>query len=408
MNTTIVASRRSSILNSLSDFWLLGGLSILMCAVMHFVNYFRDGNETFELRFMQVGALFSVLSILCNHPHFLISYRFGYGRGFRFIREHWFALVAVPIALIVSYGVAFSYYNSVIPESAWMTFINTTLAQIGIGFSFGQSGKIGEEIVGLTIWLMYLTVGWHYCKQVYGCMMVYAYYDGYKLKSWQKEVFKWSAISIAFYQFMYMTTLMGDNPQFQGFHMSPVSLPGWMNAAAIALLILTAVAAITIIFQVHKNTKAWPSIHFLTPWIAFYVWWIPIGRVPEYYLLMVPFFHSLQYLPFAFRLESGKIRSSKWFNLEVSIKIIALLSVGFLSFEFIPTLLDKTLETSTYQSSWFFLTAIPVFINIHHFFIDSVIWKFKDEGMESLLVDKVTILTPISIVPEDRVALHTH
>ena len=101
---------------------------------------------------------------------------------------------------------------------------------------------------------------------------------------------------------------------------------------------------------------------------------------------MVPFFHSLQYLPFAFRLENQKVEKNRWYNLQISTRILTLLFAGILAFELIPSVLDKKLETDIYQSAWFFSTAFAVFINIHHFFIDSVVWRLKDEEVKKGLL----------------------
>ena len=35
--------------------------------------------------------------------------------------------------------------------------------------------------------VMIFTIGWHYTKQVFGCMMVYAHYDGYPLSRVQRS-----------------------------------------------------------------------------------------------------------------------------------------------------------------------------------------------------------------------------
>jgi hypothetical protein len=63
-----------------------------------------------------------------------------------------------------------------------------------------------------------------------------------------------------------------------------------------------------------------------------------------------------------------------------------LLLVGFSAFELVPSLLDRAFQTEWYLKTWFFMIAFAVFINVHHFFIDSVVWKFnQDEVRNSLL-----------------------
>ncbi len=373
---------------------MLGGLSILLCVVMHLANFFRYDMPVLDSRFLQMGVVVSTLSLFCNHPHFMISYRFGYGRGLKFILQNWFSLILVPIALVTAYTLSYFFFNTDVSDSIFLAKVNNISRSIGLSFNFGQTGKLGEDLVGVSIWLMYLTVGWHYCKQVYGCMMVYAFYDGYKLENWQKGIFKWSAISVAIYQFVYVTNLMdgysanssGMDPRFQGFHLSSLGLPAWMAVVSTFLVVSLLLMGLAVIGQIYWQTKKLPSVNFLVPWIAFYVWWVPVGDLPEYYLLLVPFFHSLQYLPFALRLENEKIVKNKFLNLQASVRILILLLVGFLSFELIPSILDKSLGTDVNQTAWFFATVIAVFINIHHFFIDSVVWKFKNKTVNAHLL----------------------
>ena len=43
---------------------------------------------------------------------------------------------------------------------------------------------------------MIFTVGWHYTKQVFGCMMVYPYFDKYKFTPRQRTITKYALLSI--------------------------------------------------------------------------------------------------------------------------------------------------------------------------------------------------------------------
>jgi len=393
-----LTQKRTSIWSPLSDFWTLGGLSIVLCLILHSANFFREDLPVLQMRFMQAMAVFSVLSIVCNHPHFLISYRFGYGRGINFIFKNWFALILVPLSLIVLYAIAYFKYDTNISESLYIEKLNSLLVYTGLSFRLGETYKLGSEIMGLSIWFMYFTVGWHYCKQVYGCMMVYAFYDGYNLTSWQRLLLKSSVFSVAIYQFVYMAHAMEQysvggaiqDQRFQGFYMTSIGLPDWMLVWSTVAMIILTIGGVAALVLKYRSSKQLPSLNFLVPWIAFYVWWVPISNLPEYYLLMVPFFHSLQYLPFALRVENTKIKRNRWYSAQVSLRIMALLAVGLFAFELIPSVLDKKLETDVYQSAWFFATAFAVFLNIHHFFIDSVVWKLKDKEVGSSLLYEVS------------------
>lgn len=363
--------RRSYVYSQFVDFWLLGGLSIFVCLFMHMANHFKSDVEIINLRFVQMGALFSVLSLFFNYPHFMMSYRFGYSRGYKFIRHYWFSLLVLPLTLLSIFLLAYFFYNS--------DLLGT---------------RYGESALNYTILLMYLTVGWHYSKQIYGCMMVYAFYDEYPLGKWQKLIIRWSTLSVGIYQFAYVANTFARKPKeqySQGFNIQsqfsmPFLLPPWLESLAILLMILLGGLTLISFGLIYKRHKRFPSINFLVPWMSFYIWWIPFGDLPEYYILMVPFFHSIQYLLFAYRIEHQELAENFKNNSKFFIRVLLVLAAGFLFFEFIPDILDKNLETNVYQTRWFFVTVFATFLNVHHFFIDSVIWKFKDKEIKSKLL----------------------
>ena len=69
------------------------------------------------------------------------------------------------------------------------------------------------------------------------------------------------------------------------------------------------------------------------------------------------------------------------------LKMLALMLAGFLAFEYVPKILDTAFYTSLKLRVVFFMVAIPVFINIHHFFIDSAVWRLSDEHVRKKLFD---------------------
>lgn len=386
--------KRTSVWDPLTDFWTLGGLSLLFLVVVQIASFFRSEQPVFQMRFFQLIPLFSMLAIICNHPHFLISYRLGYGRGFKFILENWLALIVVPLILTVAYAAAYFFYDADLSDSSVIALFNQASEAVGLGFRIGLSNPLGLEIMGLSIWLMYLTVGWHYSKQVYGCMMVQAFYQDYALNHRQKLILKWSVISVGVFQFVSLTRAMDAASQngriqdlrFQNFSFSLLGLPTWLLSLSTWLMAALGLAAVLMMVRHYLKTSQKPSLVFLIPWIAFYAWWVPIGELPEFYVLMVPFFHSLQYLPSAIRVQNQRLAKSKWHNAHVSVRAIALVLVGFAAFELVPSILDKELSTDISPAAWFFSAAFPIFINIHHFFIDSVVWKFHDSDVQNGLL----------------------
>jgi hypothetical protein len=385
----LVQTRVHNLGDSFLDFWFLGGASIVVFALMAIGQALRGRLGIVEQSFVQIIPTFSILALICNHPHFIISYRFGYGRGLKFIGRHWFSLIVVPVALVGLFAVAYMNFRTEISELPAITLVNQFFEKIGFGFRFGRTPDLGTELLSLSVWGMFLTVGWHYSKQIFGCLMVYSRFDNYPISALQRFVLKSSVFSIAAFNFFTLMSSSTDGNNFSqisffNIAIAPMQVPAFLLPIA---GVWVGLSFLSVLFLVgYKNYKQFgkkPSANFSIAWIAFHIWWIPFMKQPEFYLLAVPFFHSLQYLPFAARMEAPKITRDQNYYARMSFKILLLLVIGYLAFNFVPAVLDQVLKTSWNQTASFFTIAAVVFINIHHFFIDSVAWRFDDEEVRS-------------------------
>jgi hypothetical protein len=129
-----------------------------------------------------------------------------------------------------------------------------------------------------------------------------------------------------------------------------------------------------------------PTVNMLVPYVAMYVWWMPFTRQHEFYFLLIPLFHSLQYLVVAGKLEHARLRDSSGYEIKAAAIVIAIVTAGWLSFDFMPSTLDSWLGTFQAWRIFFFFTAAMLFINIHHYFIDNVIWRSRDPVMRQYLL----------------------
>ncbi len=109
------------------------------------------------------------------------------------------------------------------------------------------------------------------------------------------------------------------------------------------------------------NIDARGFVFSVTPLFALAAWLHPLSLIGAYGL--IPVFHGIQYLGFAVvTLEMGAIIAS------VSLVICGL--VGWGVFQVLPGLFIG----SEANAAWI-VSGIYIFLNVHHFFIDSVIWK---------------------------------
>ena len=367
------------------DFWLVGGASLVVWLVMISFQGFRT-NWAVDQHFVNLTATAASLALLVNYPHFLLSYKLAYSRGPAFIVRHWWQLLAVPLGLIALFAAAYAYYDVPVQQLPLVARATEAIRPWGANVQVLSGPRLGDLLFTAAFNLMLLTIGWHYTKQVFGCMMVYAHYDGYALSKGQRDLTKWALLSIWGMNFVY-TNIGGQFSAWGGFSYSSLDLPD--VAGPISELVVFA-GLVLVFYRVfyanYRVTGRWPGANVLAPFVALYVWWLPQTRQSDFYFLMVPIFHSLQYLPFAYKVEDARLRNASHRHLRGSAVIAGVVVAGWLAFEFLPNEADTRLATFDAWGMFFFLTAAMLFINIHHYFIDNVLWRFKDPQVRAYLL----------------------
>lgn len=299
--------------------------------------------------FGNLAMTMAALSLFVNYPHFLASYRLAYSRGLGFVRKHWFQTLVVPCILIQA--LVYAYFLAHQPE-----------------------GKARAEwLLGFGVNLMYFTVGWHYTKQAFGCMMVYAVYDRYPLDRLQRELLRWSLLSVWWYN--WTEAHLNQGGQFWELNYSNWPLPSWLHPLSLGLFVFLATAVAWRVIWRNWRQGAKPSPTFLVPYLAMLLWFAPCFRQYDYYVYVVPFFHSLQYLAFVYRMEAAENSSP---GKTVLVSFLLCLS-GWLAFEAVPGNLDMVFDNVRTFGFSFFLIGANLFLNIHHYFLDNVLWKVRDD-----------------------------
>ena len=235
--------------------------------------------------------------------------------------------------------------------------------------------------------LMTLTIGWHYTKQVFGCVMVYAHFDGYPLAPAQRALIKRALLArwaLAFVD----NNRDGSWRGFSTFSYASFDLP---DVAVPLATVAVAAGVVLVVYRVfyanYLATGRLPSANVIVPLVALYVWWLPVTRQDEFYFVMAPLFHSLQYLAFVYRMEDSRLRQAGWRQARAMGLAGGVVVAGWLAFQFLPGLADARLQTPDALGLPFFLIAATLFINIHHYFIDNVLWRFGDPQVRAYLLD---------------------
>jgi len=367
------------------DFWLLGGASLLVWAVMMVAQAFR-GSWAVDQHFKNLVVTTATLSLLVNYPHFLVSYKLAYTRGARFVSAHAWQLVIVPVLLASLFLLAYLRFDMPVRELPMAGAALAAMTGLGQNVHVVEGPRLGDLLFTSAFNVMLMTVGWHYTKQVFGCVMVYAKFDGYVFTSGQRSLTKWALMSIWWLTFAH-TNRDGSRFAFSDFTYYGLDLPDWLVPLTAGVVAAGLLAVAWFVFwRNYRDRGAIPSLNMLVPFVALYLWWLPLTRQQEFYLLLTPLFHSLQYLAFVYRMEQSRLSTLPRAEIRATILTVGLVTAGWLAFELIPNSLDVQLGTYASWRMFFFFTAAMLFINVHHYFIDNVLWRFNDADVRRYLL----------------------
>jgi hypothetical protein len=370
------------------DFWLLGGASIAVWLFMFALQPLRPFSWAIDHHYDNVFAISNTLALVVNYPHFMASYALAYRKGWGFIRAHWLQLVLVPVLLAIVVGWPYFLFESPTRANGVINASNAAFAKLGLRTRFGLSPSLGAEILGLATTTMFLTVGWHYTKQVYGSMMVYASFDSYPITPAQRRILKWNLFGIWWLSFT-SYNVSTEPSDFFGLRYFRLGLPPVLaTLSAVFLAVTLGAVLVTVFWRVYQQEKRLPGANMIVAYVAMYLWWVPMFVQNEFYMYVVPFFHSLQYLPFVYKIEqqrNGEIdphRAGRRGTITIAVLVLA----GFACFELAPNTADALLATNDRMSVWYFFIAAQIFINVHHYFIDNVLWRFDDPEIRKYLL----------------------
>jgi hypothetical protein len=362
---------KPALFTPLADFLLLGGGSLILIVAL---TLFLPSSWDKSLAFLMLIA-----SNVINHPHFAHSYQIFYD-GFRHkaFGGHYSK------KLRARYVIA----GLVVPCLLVAFFISC--------FAFKQPNMLGYGLSAMAFF-----VGWHYVKQGYGILMLQSAITGRFFKDNEKKLFLINA-----YATWILSWLLVNNAvkNYTLHEVKLVALPVPEIAVTLAL-IAASLTFLSLVVMVARNIMAGkqpPWTGLMAYGVAVYPWLL-LHRGMTTAALIVPAAHSLQYLTVVWRYQLNREKAEaimdgedpKLFGRELRISKEAFgfasfvtkgTVIGFLGFWAVPMLLDFTVP---YDHAAFgslaFLAIFWMFINIHHYFLDSVMWRRENADMKKYL-----------------------
>ena len=300
-----------------------------------------------------------------NDPHFAVTYllfykdararalgdAFAAGQRARYV----VAGVIVPIAL-----------------GAWATFALATTSAFALG---------------LMMQLMFLLVGWHYVKQGFGVMTVLAARRGVRFAPRERAV----VLAHCFAGWAYAWASPHDpgrEVEEKGVVFTTFAHPVWLERATLAVLVVTAVALAAMLARKWRREGRLPLV---TPLVALLssIWaWSIWSSIDPLVVYVVPALHSVQYLYFVSLLKGNEAREREgppWFETSARARVgllaVGAVALGWVLFHGAPTALDDLLVPRRLRGPAVmmgpapYFAAIFAFVNLHHYFMDHVIWR---------------------------------
>ena len=354
------AGRRPGLGRRLTEFMVVGGLTLFLYPL----SWLLRGAIGLDAAELAVGFTMFHLAHVINDPHFAVTYVLFYKDvrarmfGGAFTGLQWLryvlAGVVVPIAL------AAWALGAILTESSWG--------------------------LGLMVQLMFLLVGWHYVKQGFGVAVVLSARRGIRWAPVERRLI----LAHCYTGWFYAWSTPHDPGGFfveKGVVYQSIGQPTWLEPITFALVFATGASLVVVLIRKRLREGRLP---LLTPMVALLcsVWaWLVFSGIDPLVRYVVPALHGLQYLYFVQLMKGNQAKEREgepWFepSAKTRLAVLAVTSIGlgFVLFDVLPDALDAGLapargyaDENLGVTPW--LAAVSTFVNLHHYFMDSVIWR---------------------------------
>jgi hypothetical protein len=326
--------RTYSILSPVVDFLCVGGLSLIVL-----VPLLLSGRS--DLVLIGAGAQ-AWIATMINMPHFMASYRIVYRSRESILRHKW-ASIYVPAILAIYIVIA-----------VWEA----------------QSSPVFVVIL-VSVSSAYLA--WHYTGQVWGMMASYAYLDGRSFEKDERFLIRTGLrILLAWHVTWFLYTQLRDPSRVRPLYL--IISAGTLVAFALGVIGIA---------KMRRRTGKLPPARALVAWIALFVWYAVMARDPKA-IFWIQIAHALQYLAFPIRVELNRsradsARSAARVATHMALYGGALIAVSYLVAQVVPgRAMDAVANIFGEEPGRVTPVLLLMFINIHHYFTDGVIWKISN------------------------------
>jgi hypothetical protein len=321
---------------------------------------------------LAVGFLFFYGAYVVNDPHFSVTYLLFYANA----RERAFGREVAPLQH-ARYLVA----GFLVPGGL-VLWAGAALA------------TRSAYALGLLIQLMFLLVGWHYVKQGFGVMTVLA--ARRRVRFLPRERLAILAHCYAGWAYAWASPYdPGREVEEKGVVYTTIAHPRGLEGATFVVLLATAVILAAVLVRKWRREGRLPILAPLTALVCSIWSWSIYSSIDPLVVYAIPALHSIQYLYVVWLLKRNEAREREgppWFERSARVRVgvlaVSALALGWLLFHGAPSALDDFLVPR--RARFTALGATPYFaalfavVNIHHYFMDWVIWRRDNPAMRYL------------------------
>jgi hypothetical protein len=345
------------------EFFVVGGGTLLL---LPFCVAYRQavGLEEGELA---MGLLAFHAASLINDPHFAVTYllfyrdakarALGAAQALAQRARYWVAGALIPLLLV--------------------------------GWSAAAIFTRSAPALGLLIQLAFLLVGWHYVKQGFGVLSVLSARRGARWSRGERRIIL--AHCFAGWAYAWASPFdPGTRSVVNGVFYTTLPHPPGLELVTRAAFAVSALGVFGVVARKWRRERQPPPLAPLAG-LLITVWlWTVYTRLDPLLLYWIPALHSLQYLYFVAlvrrnaALEAAGPPSFKGsVARELGLLGAGALVLGWLLLRGVPAWLDAALVRPALPDSGRmpaigptpYLAAFTAAVNIHHYFMDSVIWR---------------------------------
>jgi len=330
-------SRAYYFVNAFVDFFCIGGSSFLLFFL--FTQFYTD------LRTPEVITAALLLVWLINWPHFSMS-------AYRLYQSQ----TNISQYPVTAYVIPFVVIG-------------------GMLLSFGFPQLVAPYFVKLfLLWSPY-----HYSGQTIGITLIYAMRCGVRFTVWERRAFT-AFVFGTFFVSTIRAEVSREGYTFYGVQYPGIGVPQWLaTTAEIGMWLALVLFGAALVAWCIKHKRVMPAIIVL-PAATQYLWFVQAVYMPSFQEF-VPLFHSLQYILVAWGLqlaEKMQVKQIQPSRRYVATETLRWLGLNVLGGAILFFLLPKIGVAFGYDTL-FCVAVVFAGVQIHHFFVDGVIWKLKNK-----------------------------